>query len=84
METRYNRVTPLVFGTNVIDYLTRDYSDIEGLCTGAWGFASRASKDRVSALGSDGNVGVVHTCKQVVVPANSQVTAHGICRPGSL
>ncbi len=81
-ETRYNRVTPLVVGTNVIDYLTQCYSDIEGLCTGAWGFASRASKDRVSALGSDGNVGVVRTCKQVVVPANSQVTVHGISRPG--
>ncbi len=56
METRYNHLTPLVVETYVIDYLTTEHSDIKGLCVYPTDYASRASMDKVSALGLDGNV----------------------------
>ncbi len=82
-DTRYNKFTPLVIGTNVIDYLANEYPDETELTSRPWASVCKASEFRRS-IGTDGTIGVVRCLKQVVVPSQSQVTVHGAIRAGPI
>ncbi len=82
-DTRYNRFTPVVVGTNIIDCLFDGKDSSDGV-EGPWLTACKIAQSRRSAIGSNGHVGVVHSLKQIVIPPNSQATVHGATRAGPI
>ncbi len=82
-DTRYNCSVPVVLGTNVIESICSEVSDID-LASGPWKMAFKSSVSRQQSIGEDGKIGLVHCLKQIVVPPHSQVTVHGATRAGAV